>query len=125
MSFEWLEYFHLAQELVGQTGTPAAQEARQRSAISRAYYAAFCQARNHLRDQEGHSPPEGGQVHAYVRDQFMNSPDQARKQIGQHLNRLRLDRNKADYEDSVPRLDRMTARAMTLAQGVLAMLSEL
>jgi uncharacterized protein (UPF0332 family) len=125
MSFNWLEYFNLAQELVGQTGTPAGQEARQRSAISRAYYAAFCQARNHLRDQEGHPLPGDGQVHAYVRDQFRDSPDSRREQIGENLNRLRIDRNKADYEDSVPRLDTMTVRDMTLAQQVLAMLSQL
>jgi len=125
MSFNWSEYLNLAQELVGQTGTPAGQEARQRSALSRAYYAAFCQARNHLRDKEGHSLPGGGQVHVYVRDQFRNSSDPMRNQIGQNLNRLRIDRNKADYDDSVPRLDTMTVRDMTLAQRVLAMLSKL
>jgi uncharacterized protein (UPF0332 family) len=125
MSFNWLEYFVLAQELVGQSGTLAGQEARQRSAISRAYYAAFCQARNHLRDKEGHSLPEDVQVHAYVRDQFRNSPDSRRKQIGENLNRLRIARNKADYEDSVPRLDKMTVTDMRMAQEVLAMLNQL
>ena len=42
MSFTWTEYLALAEELSG--GEPAAtpsEEARQRSAISRAYYAAF------------------------------------------------------------------------------------
>jgi len=125
MSFDWSEYFNLAQELVGQTATPAGQEARQRSALSRAYYAAFCQARNHLRDKEGHPLPVGGQVHAHVRDQFRNSLDPARNQIGHDLNRLRIDRNKVDYDDSVPRLDTMTIRDMTLAQRVLFMLSKL
>jgi hypothetical protein len=41
MSFDWSEYFSLAQELVGQPATPAGQEARLRSALSRAYYAAL------------------------------------------------------------------------------------
>jgi uncharacterized protein (UPF0332 family) len=125
MSFDWSEYFNLAQELIGKTATPAGQEARQCSALSRAYYAAFCQARNHLRDKEGHSLPVGGQVHAYVRDQFRNSFDPTRSQIGHDLNRLRIDRNKADYDDSVPRLVTMTTRDMTLAQRVLLMLSKL
>jgi len=125
MSLNWLEYFNLAQELAGQNVTPAGEEARQPSALSRAYYAAFCQARNHLRDKEGHLLPRDGQVHAYVCDQFRNSHDPARNQIGHDLNRLRIDRNKADYDDSVPYLDTMTTRDMTLARRVLSMLDKL
>jgi len=41
MSFDWSEYFSLAQELVGQPATPAGQEARLRSALSRAYMLPF------------------------------------------------------------------------------------
>jgi len=125
MNFNWSEYLNLAQELVGQTGTPAGQEARQRSALSRAYYASFCQARNHLRDKEGHSLPGDGQVHVYVRDQFRNSSDLMRNQIGQNLNRLRIDRNMADYDDSVPCLNKKTIIDMELSQQVLSMLSKL
>ena len=125
MNFDWSEYFNLAQELVGQTVAPAGQEARQRSALSRAYYAAFCQARNHLRDKERYSLPADGQVHTHVRDQFRDSLDLTRSQIGHDLNRLRIDRNRVDYEDSVPRLDTMTTRDISLAQRVLLMLSKL
>ena len=45
MSFDWSEYLKLAQELAGQTGNPASQEARLRAAVSRAYYAVFCISR--------------------------------------------------------------------------------
>ena len=125
MGFDWVEYLNLAQELAGPTKTPADQEARQRSAISRAYYAAFCQSRNYLRDKEGHSLPSGGQVHAYVQEQFKQSPDPLRSQIGHHLNRLRLDRNRADYDDSVQDVDKMCVRDMLLAQRVLAALNDI
>jgi len=125
MGFDWWEYFKLAQDLVGPTGTAAGLEARQRSAISRAYYAAFCQSRNYLRDKEGHSVPSGGQVHAYVQEQFKDSSDALRNQIGHDLNRLRIDRNKADYNDSVQHLDRMCARDLMLAQRVLAALNDI
>ena len=125
MSFNWPEYFSLAQELTGQTTVSAGQEARQRAALSRAYYATFCQARNHLRDKEGHALPAGGQIHAYVRDQFMNSTDPLRNQIGHDLNRLRIDRNKVDYDDSVPTLGTMITRDMTLAQQALLALAKL
>lgn len=125
MSFDWSEYFNLAQELAGQTVTPAGQEARFRSALSRAYYAVFCKARNHLRDKEGHLLPVGGQVHTSVRDQFRNSPDPARNQIGHDLNRLRIDRNRVDYDDSVPGLAAMTTGDIILAQRVLLALNKL
>ncbi len=48
MSFNWSEYLNLAQELAGRSTEPPNQEARLRSSISRAYYAAFCKARNYL-----------------------------------------------------------------------------
>jgi uncharacterized protein (UPF0332 family) len=123
MSFNWREYFDLAQELAGQTTTPAGQEAKQRAALSRAYYAAFCQARNHLRDKERQTLPIGGQVHSYVRNQFMNSADPIRNQIGIDLNRLRMDRNKVDYDDVVPNLGTMITRDLGFAQQVLMTLT--
>ena len=53
MSFNWSEYLALAQQLAGKAQISATQESRLRSAISRAYYSAFIQARNHLRDTMG------------------------------------------------------------------------
>jgi len=124
MSFDWSEYLNLAQELAGQATMPATQEAKLRSAISRAYYAAFCKARNLLRD-EGHSIPPGGQAHLYVRDQFKNSLDRARKRIGHNLDRLRIDRNKVDYDDSVTGLFSMTNADLRLAKRVISVLGSL
>ena len=121
--FDWAEYLALAQELVGQQVPPAGQEAHQRAAISRAYYAAFCKARNRLRDKEGHQDiPKSARAHRYVSDPFRNSSDQARNEIGAHLDRLRLDRNKADYDDSVAGIHGMAATDLILAAQVLATL---
>ena len=38
MTFDWSEYLKLAQELAGQTVSPANEEAKLRSSVSRAYY---------------------------------------------------------------------------------------
>jgi len=124
MSFDWSEYLNLAQELAGQAVGLSCQEAKSRSAISRAYYAAYCKARNHLRS-EGHAIPRGGQAHTYVRDQFKNSPYKVRKGVGAHLNRLRKDRNQADYDDTVTRLSAKTKKALRLAKVVISKLSSL
>jgi len=125
MSFDWSEYLNLAQELAGQATMPATQEAKLRSAISRAYYAAFCKARNHLRDKERLAIPSGGKAHLYVRDQFKNSLDSSRKRIGHNLDRLRIDRNKVDYDDSVTGLFSMTNADLRLAKRVISVLGSL
>jgi len=52
VSFDWEQYYDLAEWLLKHPGTAAPQEASLRSAVSRAYYAAFCPARNFARDQE-------------------------------------------------------------------------
>ena len=46
MSFDWSEYLNLAKKLIRAGSTLSANEACQRTAISRAYYAVYCQARN-------------------------------------------------------------------------------
>lgn len=120
MSFDWSEYLNLAQELAGQATSPSSQEAKLRSAISRAYYAAFCKARNHLRDAEKHSIPRGGEAHPYVRDQFKKSANRVRREVGENLNRLRIDRNKADYDDTMAGLPATSKRALRRARRVIS-----
>jgi uncharacterized protein (UPF0332 family) len=45
MSFDWLEYLIVAQEMFGEASDTAHEDANLRCAVSRAYYAAFHQAR--------------------------------------------------------------------------------
>jgi uncharacterized protein (UPF0332 family) len=125
MNFDWSEYLYLAQELAGEAQNPVTDEARFRAAISRAYYAAFCNARNHLRDEDGDNaiPKEG--VHSYVRRQFQKSSDRRRRKIGADLNRLLTDRQQADYEDSVMNLPIKARYSISLAAQILAELSNL
>ena len=53
MSFDWTEYLNLADILVRDRASYTNEEACFRAAISRAYYYAFCSARNRARDVEG------------------------------------------------------------------------
>ena len=52
MSFDWSDYLNVARELAGHPNVEPGEEARFRSAISRAYYTALCCARNHLIHKE-------------------------------------------------------------------------
>lgn len=107
MSFDWSEYFDIAQELATQAknNTPH-QEAKLRAAISRAYYAVFNKARDHLRRHDRIKEPvplvdsNGNRIniHAYVREQFKNGLNQDYQEIGLALERMIKDRNAADYD---------------------------
>src|SRR5207248_5650471 len=115
MSFEWSDYLDLAQELARQGAIHSSREAELRSAISRAYYAAFCKSRNHLRDKEHEILSTGSEAHSQVQDKFVLSKDRRRKQIGENLNRLRTLRNRADYKDQFFKLYETTVVSLGLA----------
>ena len=103
MSFNWAEYLSIAESLCGMpvSGPPTSLEAHQRAAVSRAYYAGFISARNHLRDVDGMAIPTTGAAHGMVAATYEQSPDPQRRRIGIALGRLRATRNQCDYDDMV------------------------
>ncbi|HEY9876770.1 MAG TPA: HEPN domain-containing protein [Candidatus Obscuribacterales bacterium] len=125
MTFDWSQYLSLAKEMAGQATTPANQEAKLRDATSRAYYAAFILARNHLRDKEGHTIPTTGDAHKYVWKQFDLSPDPVWQLVANDLKKLRMYRNQADYVDKFPGLAGITKTAIQLSEEVISNLSSL
>jgi len=96
--FDWRNYLVLAQELGENTN-----EAKQRSSISRAYYAAFCSARNYMKKKDPNSHPNEGSEHQYLIDYYMgyknHSTNRNRTKIAQELIRMKRMRIIADYED--------------------------
>src|SRR5712691_8879481 len=101
MSFAWAAYLTLAEALFRERATFADREACCRAAISRAYYAAFCVARNHARDNEALPLPmrDRGRAHQVVIDYYSNHTSQHHRVIGWALLQLRRQRNQADYDD--------------------------
>lgn len=132
MKFDWSEYFKLAQELAAMSGDSAAsQEAKLRSAISRAYYSVFCIARNYLRDVEKDPRLSRNKTfdvneHRYVADEFTYHLSKSRKMqdIGRDLARLRKIRNKADYADIIFGLQGESNKAFNLAQIIMTALTD-
>jgi uncharacterized protein (UPF0332 family) len=107
MTFDWKYFLSLAailiqqteEELTGQIGEAPIQEARLRSAISRAYYAAFCKACNYLQAENPATPIPTTGVHSYVYRQFQESGNRNRQEIAWTLRNLKDDRERADYDD--------------------------
>jgi len=118
MSFDWTQYLFLAQKLTKGSASSSNQEAMLRSAISRAYYAAFCSARNFLRDSRKKVIPSTAVAHGIVKEIFGSSTDKIELAIATDLDRLRIDRNKADYNDVVRGLDPMSEFALKLCQNI-------
>ena len=124
MSFDWSEYLALALELAPLPIGLSISEAKLRSAVSRAYYATHCKARNQLRDKENVLLPRTD-VHKFVIEHFLNSSNRMRKDLGKDLNRLKVDRLRADYEDEFHGLVPATEVALRRAQQILVKLDQL
>jgi uncharacterized protein (UPF0332 family) len=126
MSFNWADFLTLANALVRSPNSPGPEEASLRSAISRAYYAAFRVARNFGRDRGELIPTETGRDHRLVRDHFKSSPDRIRRKIGLDLGRLYDNRTSADYDDVLAgRPVSLAQSSVTVARNVLTALDSL
>ena len=99
------EFLTLAEVWIG-----GATEAEWRSAVSRAYYAAFHEARQLLKAL-GFRVPRGDQAHAYLWLRLSNCGDPQVQQAGSDLNTLRRERNRADYD-----IDQTFAQPVALLQ---------
>ncbi|ACK73741.1 conserved hypothetical protein (plasmid) [Gloeothece citriformis PCC 7424] len=124
MTFNWEDYLTLATELFGESSTSSIQEARFRSAISRAYYAAFNQARIFLESRDKVIIPSVN-VHKYVISQFQTSLDNRRHKIGNCLLVLRVYRNQADYDPDIIIKNETCQEALVLARRIILSLDNL
>jgi uncharacterized protein (UPF0332 family) len=80
---------------LAETWIQGGSEAEWRSAVSRAYYAAFHKARR-LFTALSFQAPRGDQAHAYLWLRLLNCGDPQVQLAGSDLNSLRRDRNLAD-----------------------------
>jgi uncharacterized protein (UPF0332 family) len=125
MSFDWSNYLDLARELHRQGSTHSSKEAELRSAISRAYYAAFCKSRNYLQERRHVALSSGADVHKEVYERFSNSQDKNLRAIGVDLKRLRGFRNKADYDNTFGGLHNASELCVGLADDTITNLNRL
>ena len=110
MTFDWSDYLRLAKDLAKNSG-----EAELRSAISRAYYSIFQQARKAL-ESAGIPIKRSSKDHSFVPRTLKRQKDVKARQLGEHLKRLRVDRNKADYDDDFPDLEKQVELDLLIAE---------
>lgn len=108
----WRDFLPLATRLAA-----GATEADWRTAVSRAYYAAFHVARQLLADLN-FAVPRADRAHQYLVFRLSNSGEPAVEQAGRDLDTLRRLRNRADYDDAPPLTQSQATAAARLAEGI-------
>lgn len=119
--FDWRDYLNLARSLgggaIGASVTLVVGDAAHRSAVSRAYYAAFGHARSyairHLAFIPTNTPRDHGRLRTHLQSRGMPA-------VSRRLDRLRRSRNLCDYEDAAPNLPGMVQRALGDAAFIIS-----
>ncbi len=99
MPFEWKKLVDLARQLEQQATAVADAEPVQRSAVSRAYFGAYCHARNFAQAFLRFAAREDADDHGRLRAHLKN---RRRQGDAKRLERLRQWRNDADYRNDLP-----------------------
>ena len=113
------DFLRLARQLAaGRT------EAEWRTAIGRAYYAAFHVARQLLEDLK-FRVPHADRAHKYLALRLSNAGDPAIQLAGSDLDQLRSERNHADYDLRMPLARAVAATRIQLAEKIIRVLDAL
>jgi len=112
VTFKWEEYLVLAKELSGKGG-----EAATRSAISRAYYAAYQTARRHKRSKSAMATQSGS--HGAVWRALRESGNRDWRTAGNQGKYILDYRRQADYDDNVPGLIPIMHNTLRIAEEII------
>lgn len=115
MPFDWRDYLRLAKELSNYAETSSLQEAAARSAVSRAYYAAFCWAMDYASKSLGFQRSGTAEEHATLRQLLQQS---GQPKTGSRLNNLRRWRNLCDYDANISNMGSLVQNALAYAEVV-------
>jgi uncharacterized protein (UPF0332 family) len=120
MPFDWALYLTVARTL----GAQVTDEAALRSAISRAYYAAFGVASVRMK-ADGRNVPNTGDAHKVLWDYFESANDKFRRKIGQDGKRLRWRRRQADYDASAKLSNNEVTDSLRTAEAIIRFIGQL
>ncbi len=124
IGFEWSDYLKLANKLHLCSSKSELKEAFLRTAISRAYYAAYCLAKNYISKIETNIVSNNVSAHAEVQAFFKNDKtNRTHLKVGTKLERLRKNRNKADYAYKMSEIEKTTLFSIEEAQFILDFLN--
>jgi uncharacterized protein (UPF0332 family) len=114
-NFNWNEFYRLAVHLNNDHSFDCG-EAIQRTIVSRAYYAAFCMAREVLEQKYKIIVPRSVDSHNYVRLEYKKL---GRDDINASLRDLRKYRNCCDYNNNVKDLHELAKQSLEIAKEII------
>lgn len=121
MSFNWVDYQELAKTIKDSANGTCLDEAKLRCALSRAYYAAFCSARNFLMTQDSRITTDIS--HRDLRSEYKKRGNKGNI-VANKLLSMSDKRHCADYRDIYPEdLKKEAEFALEEAQKVIMMVS--
>lgn len=123
MAFDWREFLDLARALRSSFSSSPLMEAASRSAVSRAYYAAFGHTRSYAEKHLNFQPTKTGRDHQLLR-KHLGKRDTPWKDVADKLRELHEWRKPCDYEDTVSNLNIIAEEAISTAEGIISKLSE-
>ncbi|HHO75283.1 MAG TPA: hypothetical protein ENN05_02505 [Deltaproteobacteria bacterium] len=124
LDFDWEHYLTLAYHLHQDCSLKGCDEAKWRCSISRAYYAVFGKAKCHLVYKENQILPKID-VHSWVIKGYSQNRSREKRKIGKNLERLRINRTMADYEEYTEVTFSMAQTSIILAKATMRTLKEL
>ena len=117
-AFDWSQYLVLARDLGSRS-----EEAALRSAISRAYYAAYNTARSFC-DNAGIPMIDTGNLHKDLWDAFLRKGGRTFASVHDEGQRLRRKRTKADYDSEVSGLSLVAVDSIRDCEAILSFLKQ-
>ena len=118
MRFDWKDFLNLARHLNGEA-ISYSQEASLRTAVSRAYFAAFRHALGRAIERDSFEAKGRAEDHGRLREHFRNRKARG---VATKLDRLNEWRGQADYDAEIENLDIMARTAIEEAQKVFDIL---
>jgi uncharacterized protein (UPF0332 family) len=113
MSFSWVKFIELANFLHLHN-----TEEGFRTALSRAYYEVFCLIRNY----KGLKTYTKSDVHTIFKELLKNSKNPKEREIGQLLDDLRKERNRADCDEETKITKEISELCILKAKKILEMM---
>lgn len=127
MAFNWKDFLIFAENIEPTASNVQPREAALRSAVSRAYYAAFCSAMEFAK-LSGFEPTHRAEDHTRIRQHFLKtkSSDKKLTSIPTLLNRLQGYRRQADYDKSLrSKPESLAYWSIGIARQILQAIDEL
>ncbi len=120
MPFNWKEYLDISRYLCGDYSVAITREGSLRAAVSRAYYAAFCHARNYAINRFSFKPSGYASDHSAVRRRYSATKLSV---VNKYLGDLQGWREQCDYDNEVDNIESMCISAIEMAGEIFKKLT--